>query len=193
MSIKPSNILPVKVINRQNNHISKCHINKCRGFTLLEALIGFMILSIGMLGIASLQAVSLQAGKTSVYGSVAMMKVDELFESMRANSSAAALLAYDTAGDGTGTYNNCSGTIECDVEKLAQDDIYWWKQNLKAGLPGAATTVVTVADTVPASKMQIVTIDITWSERNKDTAEGAASSVDKTYTTTASICTEIPC
>ena len=188
MSRKPLKIMPVKVISRQNSHIKKC-----KGFTLLEALIGFLILSIGMLGIASLQAISLQAGKTAVYGSVAMMKVDELFESMRANSSAAALLVYDSAGEGAGANNNCSGTAECSDEQLAQDDIYWWKKNLKAGLPDAATTIVTVADTVPASKMVIVTVDITWSERNKDTAEGAASSVSKTYTTTASICTEIPC
>jgi type IV pilus assembly protein PilV len=193
MSIKPSKIIPVKVISGQNSHIKKCHINNSRGFTLLEALIGFLILSIGMLGIASLQAVSLQAGKTSVYGSVAMMKVDELFESMRANSSAAALLVYDTVGEGAGTNNNCSGTTVCSVAQLAQDDVFWWKKNLKAGLPGAATAQVIVADTIPASKLQIVTVNIIWSERNKDTAEGAASSVSKTYTTTASICTVIPC
>jgi hypothetical protein len=41
--------------------------------------------------------------------------------------------------------------------------------------------------------MAIVKIDITWSERNKDTSGGAASSISKTYTATANICTEIPC
>jgi len=168
-------------------------LKKSQGFTLLEALIGFLILSIGMLGIASLQAVSLKAGKTSVYGSVAMMKVDELFESIRANPSAAALLVYDSAGEGVGTNNSCSGAAKCSDVELAQDDIYWWKKNLTAGLPGAATTVVTVTPAVSPSKMATVTIDITWSERNKDTTEGAASSVSKTYTTTANICNEIPC
>ena len=155
-----------------------------RGFTLLEALIGFLILSIGMLGIASLQAVSLKAGKTAVYGSVALMKVEELFESMRANPNALATYV------GAGADKGCSGTsTECSEDDLAQDDVYWWKKNLKAGLPGAATTVVTVTPAVAPSNMATVKIDVTWSERDRDTA----GSVSKTYTTTSFICTEIPC
>ncbi|MCG6937278.1 MAG: type IV pilus modification protein PilV [Gammaproteobacteria bacterium] len=177
MSIK---LLTIK--NMQNSHI-----NKSKGFTLLEALIGFLILSIGMLGIASLQAVSLKAGKTSVYGSVAMMKVEELFESMRANPTV--LSTYASAG----VNNACTGTKNCTETELAQDDVYWWEKNLKAGLPGAATTVVTVTPAVAPSKMATVKIDITWSERNKDTSTGADTSVSKTYTSTANICTEIPC
>ena len=179
MSLKSSNLInkPSNIMKRQ------------KGFTLLEALLGFLILSIGMLGIASLQAVSLKAGKTSVYGSVAMMKVDELIESMRANNTSAALAAYAAAGAGDGTDNGCTGTMECTAVQMAQDDIFWWKKNLTAGLPGAATTSVTLTPAVAPSKMATVKVDINWSERNKD----AAGSVAKTYTTTATICTEIPC
>jgi len=163
--------------NRNSNLANK------RGFTLLEALISFMILSIGMLGIASLQAISLKAGKTSVYGSVAMMKADELIESMRANSSA--LSSYT----GAGVNNSCTGTAVCSDVQLAQDDVFWWKQHLKAGLPAAVTTAVTVTASVAPSKMATVKIDLGWKERNKD----ATGSVDKTYSTIAYICTEIPC
>lgn len=173
MSIIQSKIMNKRIRFRRNE----------LGFTLLEALISFLILSIGMLGIASLQAISLKAGKTSVYGSVAMMKVDELFESMRANPSA--LASYT----GAGTNNACTGVIECTEAQLAQDDVYWWKQNLKAGLPGTVTTAVTVTPAVAPSKMATVKIDVSWKERKKD----AETSVDKTYTTTANICTEIPC
>ena len=158
-------------------------IEKCRGFSLLEALLGFMILSIGMLGIASLQAISLKAGKTSVYGSVAMMKVEELIESMRANPSA--LTTYT----GAGVNNACTGTKSCTAAELAADDVYWWKQNLKAGLPGAATTAVSVTAAPAPARMAAVKVDVNWKERDKDTG----GSIDKTYTTTAYICTEIPC
>ena len=163
-----------------------------RGFTLLEALIGFLILSIGMLGIASLQAVSLKAGKTSVYSSVALMKVDELLESMRANPSATALAAYVAAGTatGTGTSNSCSAT-SCTDAQLAQDDVFWWKQNLKAGLPDAATATVTLAAT-GASKMSVVTVTVNWKERHTSDT-GNTTGVDKTYPTTANICTESRC
>ena len=167
-----------KAMNMQQGGMSK-H----RGFTLLEALLGFLILSIGMLGIASLQAVSLKAGKASVYGSVAMMKVEELFESMRANPSALAAYA------GAGVNNLCTGMKDCTEVQLAEDDLYWWSENLKAGLPGTAATIVTVIPAVAPSQMATIRIDISWKERDKD----AAGSVDKTYTTTANICTGTPC
>ncbi len=173
MSIIQSKIMKKRIRLKRNE----------RGFTLLEALIGFMILSIGMLGIASLQAVSLKAGKTSVYASIAMMKVDELFESMRANPTA--LASYT----GAGVNNGCTGTVDCSEAQLAQDDVYWWKENLKAGLPGTVTTAVTVTAAVAPSKMATVKIDVGWKERKKD----AQTSIDKTYSTTANICTEIPC
>lgn len=158
-------------------------LKKSQGFTLLEALIGFLILSIGMLGIASLQAISLKAGKTSVYGSVAMMKVDELFESMRANPTV--LSTYT----GDGADNGCTGTKNCTEVELAQDDVYWWKQNLTAGLPSGVVTYVLVTAADPPSNMATVMIILRWSERNKD----ATGSDTKDYATTANICTEIPC
>jgi type IV pilus assembly protein PilV len=171
-------IKALKIMKNRNSNLA----NK-RGFTLLEALISFMILSIGMLGIASLQAISLKAGKTSVYGSVAMMKADELIESIRANASA--LSSYT----GAGINNSCTGAAVCSDVQLAQDDVYWWKQHLKAGLPEAVTTSVTVTAATPPSKMATVKIDLGWKERNKD----ATGSVDKTYSTIAYVCTEIPC
>lgn len=170
-------------MNKRKRDKNRLDMTQNRGFTLLEALIGFMILSIGMLGIASLQAISLKAGKTSVYGSVAAMKVEELFESMRANPTA--LSTYS----GGGANNSCTGVKVCTDAELAQDDVYWWKENLKAGLPTAATTVVTVTPAVAPSKMATVKVDLGWKERDKD----SSSSVDKTYSTTANICTEIPC
>lgn len=165
-------------------------IQKNRGFTLLEALIGFLILSIGMLGIASLQALSMKAGKTSVYNSVAMMKVDELFESMRANSTALALAQYQTASAGPGTnHPSCTTAAGCTGTELAQEDIFWWKTNLKAGLPDAATATVAVTGLVGTSKMVVATVTVIWDERNKDSVVAA----EKTYIATTNICTENPC
>ena len=171
--------------------LQKKQLRSNRGFTLLEALLGFFILSIGMLGIASLQAVSLKAGKSSVYGSVAMLKVDELFESMRAHPSAAALTAYAANGAGAGTNNTCTGTNVCTEAEMAQDDIYWWKQNLQAGLPATAdtTTSVVVTPAVAPSKMATVTVTVSWKERSKD----ASGSLTKSYTAISNICNEVPC
>lgn len=166
-------------------------LHKSKGFTLLEALLGFFILSIGMLGIASLQAVSLKAGKSSVYGAVAMMKVEELFESMRSHPSATALAAYEALGASAGTNNSCTGSNDCTEVELVQDDIYWWKQNLQAGLPATAdtTTSVVVVPAVAPSRLATVTVTVSWKERNKD----ATGSVTKSYTSTSNICNAVPC
>lgn len=162
-------------------------LHRSHGFTLLEALIGFMILSIGMLGIASLQAISLKAGKTSVYGSVAIMKVDELFESMRANPTA--LASYAAAGAGDGVDNDCTGNNDCTPAQLAQEDVYWWKTSLKEGMPSSLTTAVALTAPVAPSKMATVTITVGWQERSKISND----SVSKSYSTTTNICTAVPC
>jgi len=162
-------------------------MSKQQGFTLMEALIGFLILSIGMLGIASLQAVSLKAGKSSVYGSVATMKVEEIFESMRTN--AASLASYT----GAGAFGDCA-SIACTKAELAAEEVYWWKKNLTAGLPSTGgvsdvtTTVVVVPPTAP-SRLAVVTVTLSWQERSKT----AAGSVTKLYTSVSSICTQVPC
>ncbi len=165
---------------------------KNRGFTLLEALIGFLVLSIGMLGIASLQAVSLKAGKSAVYGSVAMMKVGELFESMRVNSTA--LAVYANAGNGAD--NGCTDGFNCTAAQLAEDDVFWWNQNLTAGLPVRASTTTNVV-LLPLiaggslSSMRTVTITVSWLERDQNV--GGGESVARNYTASASICTAVPC
>lgn len=162
-------------------------IRNKRGFTLLEALIGFLILSIGMLGIASLQALSLKAGKASVYGSVAIMKVEELFESMRATPGS--LITYA----GVGANNGCT-TNTCTQAALAADNVFWWRQNLTAGLPSTAgvtdvVTTVAVVAAVPPSRMANVAVTLSWAERDSD----STGSVTKTYTATSNICTANPC
>jgi type IV pilus assembly protein PilV len=173
----------MKIRNMNKRYPNPGPFRKNRGFSLLEALIGFMILSIGMLGIASLQAVSLKAGKTSVYNSVAMMKVDEIFESMRANPTG---LASYTGG---AVNNSCTGTKVCTATQLAQDDLYWWTQSLSAGLPAGVTSAVTYTAPVAGSQMATMTVTLGWKERNKDTG----GSVDKSYASTATICQASPC
>ncbi len=165
------------------------HLSRQSGFSLIEALIGFLILSIGMLGIASLQATSLKAGKTSAYNSVAMLKVEELFESMRANPSAAALAVYAATGAGAGSDNGCSGTKNCNETELAADDVYWWKENITAGLPSGVTTSVEAVPAAAPSRLTKVTVTVNWDERNKD----AVGSLAKNYSASANICTLVPC
>ena len=156
------------------------HINsqyKQKGFSLIEALVAFLILSVGMLGIASLQTMSLKSGHTAALRTVAVMKVEEILESMRSNPTAIADFAAGTAD--MGTDNGCSQTTvaaaNCTSTQMAQDELFRWKRSLIEALPNNAATTASVVVTPPAppATMNLVVVSVNWSERDLDTGNAA--------------------
>ena len=155
------------------------------GFSLIEALVAFLILSIGMLGIASLQTMSSKAGHTATLRAVAVMKADEILESMRANPT---VLASYSAGTGdNGTDNGCSQTgtpaSVCTPAQQAADDIFRWKRSLTDALPNNAqsTASVVVTAPVPPETLSNIVVTINWGERDVDNGGG----VNMNYSVTA--------
>lgn len=71
---------------------------KQKGASLLEILIAVLILAIGLLGIAALQAVTLRNMQGSGDRSVAVIQTYAIFDMMRANREDAVDGDYDTAG-----------------------------------------------------------------------------------------------
>jgi type IV pilus assembly protein PilV len=67
-----------------------------RGFTLIEVLVAMLIIAVGMLGIAKMQAMSYASTGTASLRSLAAMQAASLASAMRANR------AYWTAASGTG-------------------------------------------------------------------------------------------
>ena len=55
------------------------------GFSLVEVMITLLVLSIGLLGIAALQVVTLQASSTSLHRSIAVIQANDLVERLWAN------------------------------------------------------------------------------------------------------------
>jgi len=152
--------------------------HKQKGFSLIEALVAFLILSVGMLGIASLQTMSLKSGHTAALRTVAVMKVDEILESMRSNPTA--LLNYAAGTADMGTDNGCSQTTvaaaACTPAQMALDELFRWKSSLIEALPNNAATTATVVITpavLPAT-MNLVVVSVNWSERDQETG-GAAN------------------
>ena len=145
-------------------------MNKQRGFTLIEALVAFLILSIGMLGIASLQTMSLKSGHTASLRTAAVLKVDEIIESMRSNPTA--LINYAAGTADMGTDNGCSQTsiaaVTCTPAQLAVDELFRWKNSLTEALPNNAGTTATIVVTppVPPAAMTNVVVTVNWSERD---------------------------
>jgi type IV pilus assembly protein PilV len=162
-----------------NMQINSQH--KQKGFSLIEAMVAFLILSVGMLGIASLQTVSLKSGHTAAMRTVAVMKVEEILESIRSNP--AAIVDYAAGTADMGTDNGCSQTTvaaaACTSTQMAQDELFRWKRSLIEALPNNAATTASVVVTppVPPATMSLVVVSVNWSERDLDTG-GAAN---KTY------------
>jgi len=160
-------------------------MRKQSGFTLIEALVAFLILSIGMLGIASLQTMSLKAGHTATLRTAAVMKADEILESIRSNPSV--LLSYATSTADSGTDNGCSQTavlaVVCAPARLAVDDVFRWKRSLTDVFPNNASTTASVVVTAPVPPETITDIIVTinWSERDVD--NGGAKNMNYSVTT----------
>ncbi|HID48830.1 MAG TPA: type IV pilus modification protein PilV, partial [Chromatiales bacterium] len=66
-----------------------------RGFTLLEVMIALVIFSIGLLGLAGLQARGLQSNTTAQYRTTAMILAYDMADRIRANSTGVAAGNYD--------------------------------------------------------------------------------------------------
>ncbi len=115
------------------NRVQSRQWRRAAGFTLIEVLAAFVILSIGLLGIVSLQAVSKSAQYQAMQRARAVTLADDILERIRVNPtavqtySAAAALGGGELGDTPDT--NCL-TTACDPNALAAFDLWAWEQSL---------------------------------------------------------------
>lgn len=163
-----------------------------KGFSLIEALVAFLILSVGMLGIASLQVIALKAGNTASLRTVAVIKVEEMMERIRNNPFQA--MTYGAATTPVGLNHGCNADLDpivyCDAKQMAEDDIYFWKAELSAVMPPGTTGVIgTLAPIVGTQPTVEVTITVNWKERDLDVDE----LIDQNYSVTTFICNTTAC
>lgn len=126
------------------------------GFTLVEALVALVVLSVGMIGIASLYGQGLSAGRTALYRTVAVNLAAEMADRVRANRLG--------RGDYTGNGVNqpCgpgAGAKDCTPAELAQYDVFLWRALVNSQLPNGVGTVTFGAGSPPT-----YTITVTWQD-----------------------------
>lgn len=125
-----------------------------RGFSLLEVLVAVLVLSLGLLGLAGLQAQALQHGHTAGVRAQATQLSYEIFDSMRANRAAAAGGAYDIALDADPPAGG--GVVATDLQR--------WKAALADRLPGGDGSI----SVTTAGAQLIGTVTVQWRERTTD-------------------------
>ncbi len=143
------------------------------GFTLLEILVAIVVLSIGLLGLAGLQAVSLNNNQTAYYRSIASQQAYDMADRIRANLVGVRAGNYSnlTAGLPGGNPNCIAGV--CTAANMAISDHRQWNTLNAALLPSGDGTVVCEdgapgagCTAVPATGNWIFRITVSWTEKN---------------------------
>ena len=137
---------------KEANSMSK----KQQGFSLVEVLIALIVMSVGMLGIASLYVQSMQAGRTSLFRHNAITLAGDVADRIRANPLAADV--YETPD---GADNGCvAGGITCSAPQMAMNDIFMWEAQADDTLPNGAVDVDVDSTVLPP----VYTVTVTWDE-----------------------------
>lgn len=103
------------------------------GFTLLEALVTVVIVSIGLLGLLALQTASLVNTQLSAARTQATLGADNIADRMRANRTGVADNAYDGfdhPAENTSPGKSCRDGKICNSSEMAAFDAYEWDRSL---------------------------------------------------------------
>jgi len=122
-----------------------------RGVTLIEVLIAVLVVSVGLLGLAGLQTVSMQYSHSSYMRTYANNMAYDLADRMRANRESALNNDYDIDVDLGDSHPGSNS----DSSSMAQRDLYKWWSSVDQTLPQPTAEV-----TVDGSG--VATIDIEW-------------------------------
>jgi len=142
------------------------------GATLIEILITLIVLSIGLLGIASMQYLSLKNSNDAYRHYLASLHTQDLIDRMRANVGEARDRAssYGSTDDA----QLCTGDACITSDQLAKQDLQIWLTALGDDLPngnGVITDFQSVTNEAPATATifdyhSIYTFTVTWDEED---------------------------
>ena len=127
-----------------------------RGFTLVEAMVALVVLSVGMIGVAALYVHGLDTGRTARYRMQVVDLIADLADRIRVNRLGQAGYA------GGGTDNNCdpAGGLDCNPAQMAAHDLFVWTREVQQALPEGQWQVEFSPATLPPS----YTIQVSWIE-----------------------------
>jgi len=116
-----------------NNRTDMRRLGRQSGFTLIEVLVAVIVLSIGLVGVAGLQVVSLKNNQSAFMRSQASALAYDLADRMRANVPGANAAMYDP--DAAAATANCKTATGCTTQEMAQNDLFEWDAAIATYLP----------------------------------------------------------
>jgi type IV pilus assembly protein PilV len=125
-------------------------IKKQTGFTLIEVLVAVVILALGLIGLAGLQATGLANNQSAYNRSQVSQLAYDITDRMRSNSSVAASYVAATAAgsipvcpNGTNPCTSCTTTATpCNQAAMVTKDVFEWKNALRTTVPNGDGFIV---------------------------------------------------
>ena len=150
------------------------------GFTLLEILVAMVVLSIGLLGLAGLQAVSLNNNQIAYFRAIASQQAYDMADRIRANRTGIAAGNYNNLNNTTPVDPNCVAN-NCTAANMAISDHSQWNANNGRLLPAGVGTVTCfeglAAGCTTNGPNWTFDITVSWTEKN------AAANATQNFTT----------
>jgi type IV pilus assembly protein PilV len=167
-----------------------------RGFSLVEVLVALIVLSVGLLGIAKMEALALSSTAVSSRRALAAIEAASLADTMHVNRGywAASAAGVNITVSGTTVTNpplgatpDCAGAgAPCTSAGLATYDLQQWANNLNQLLPAYQATIQCNNSTPVECSIQIQ-----WSEQaiglNNGQAQATSTAASETAGTSAAM------
>lgn len=134
---------------------------------MIETLVAIVVLGVGLLGLAALQAFSIKANQSANFRTQATALAYDLIDRMRANrGELVGGRYYTTYASPPGNCPDSGGTVP--TSSVSARDVYEWKCAIQRQLPDGEGAVRMPGGTV--------TVAIRWSD-----ARWAANAADRTF------------
>jgi type IV pilus assembly protein PilV len=167
-----------------------------RGFSLIEVLVALVVVSVGLLGIAKMQAIAYSSTGVASKRSLAAIEAASLASSMHANRaywsvSGVAPLSTTITGASVSASTDpalvgsvdctAAGVVPCTPQQIAAYDlnaaVTGWAPSLNSLLGVSDQAVIACVNPAPAQTPVTCTVTITWSENQValNTQEAAAA------------------
>jgi len=146
--------------------------DKSAGVTLIEVLIAMVVLAIGLLGLASLQATALRTNSSALFRSQATNLAYSIVDAMRVNRAAALALpgAYNSTMPTTPP--SCPTGVVALTGSIANQDLTAWTNTLACTLPQGAGEIARTGTTT-------FTVRVQWNDTQRWDKNGAGESETK--------------
>jgi type IV pilus assembly protein PilV len=147
----------------RTSRYSAAHRADITGATMVEAMVALVVLSVGMLGIASLYATTLQAGRTALVRTQAVTQVNDMIDRIRANALARDAYDLSKSNGGKPVSQGCvAGADNCSCQKLAQDDLATWIAATRDAVPGTTGMDVKVKLAAATGRPDQYLVRVEW-------------------------------